>query len=64
MVSGKPEDEIIYMVYYEYDFTMKEIGDLLGMHYSSVSRAVKKYESTKKNEKQKKKNVALQDATP
>ena len=30
------------------DFTMKEIGDFLGVHYSSVSRAVKKHESTKK----------------
>ncbi len=38
-------------------------GDAL-FKCSSVSRAVKKYESTKKNEKQKKKNVALQDATP
>ena len=52
---------------YGADHSMKEIGDFLGMHYSSlsrVSRAVRKYESTKKNEKQKKKNVALQDATP
>jgi len=64
MASGKPEDEIIYMVYYEYDFTMNEIGDFLGMHYSTVSRAVKKHEGTKKNEKQKDKNIALQDQTP
>jgi DNA-directed RNA polymerase specialized sigma subunit len=53
MASGKPKDEIIYMVDYKYDFTMKEIGDFLGVHDSPVSRAVKKHESTKKNEKQK-----------
>ena len=64
MASGKPGNEIIYMVYYEYDFTMKEIGDFLGVHYSSVSRAVKKHESTKRNEKQDDKNIALQDQTP
>jgi hypothetical protein len=52
------------MVYYGYDFTVKEIGDFLGVHYSSVSRTFKKHESTKKNEKQKNKNVALQDQTP
>jgi hypothetical protein len=50
MASGKPEDEIIYMVYYEYDFdfTMKESGDFPGMHYSTVCRVPKSMKAQKK----------------
>jgi hypothetical protein len=43
---------------------MKEIGDFPGVHYSTVSRIVKKHERTKKNEKQKNKNLALENQTP
>ena len=48
MASGKPEDEIIYMVYYECDFTMKEIGDFMGVHYSTVSRLSKSMKERKR----------------
>ena len=50
MIGGKSRDEIILRVYNEYDFTMKEIGDFLGMHYSTVSLAVKKNEDKKKRD--------------
>lgn len=48
MASGKSEDEIIYMVYYEFDFTMKEVGDFLGVHYSTVSRLSKSMKARKR----------------
>jgi DNA-directed RNA polymerase specialized sigma subunit len=48
MASGKLEDEIIYMVYYEFDFTMKEVGDFLGVHYSTVSRLSKSMKARKR----------------
>jgi REP element-mobilizing transposase RayT len=51
MISGKSRDEIIYESYHDYDYTMREIGDYLGLHYATISRAVKKYEEKKKREK-------------
>ena len=46
MRAGKTRDEIIFSVYRELDFTMREIADYLGVHYATVSRAVKAVEKT------------------
>jgi REP element-mobilizing transposase RayT len=39
--AGKSRDEIIFTVYKEFDFTMREIADYLEVHYATVSRAIK-----------------------
>jgi hypothetical protein len=44
MTAGKHRNEIICIAYNEYDYTMREIGDYLGLHYATVSRAVKECE--------------------
>ncbi len=36
------EDRAIYDAYVRYGYTMKEIGDHLGFHYATVSRAIKR----------------------
>jgi putative transposase len=41
MLSGKSRDELIYLVYYDHNYTMKEIGEYFGLHYASVSRIIK-----------------------
>ena len=38
--KGTPRDNIIYMVYYDYNFTMREIGEYLGLHYTTISRVI------------------------
>ncbi|MDZ4131555.1 MAG: helix-turn-helix domain-containing protein, partial [Dethiobacteria bacterium] len=38
--SGKNEN--IYAAHVNYGYTLKEIADLLGIHYATVSRAVRK----------------------
>jgi len=42
--KGTPRDKIIYMVYYDYNFTMREIGEYLGLHYTTISRVINRYE--------------------
>lgn len=37
---GRTRDEIIFKVYKDYDFTMREIADYLDVHYATVSRAI------------------------
>jgi len=41
------QEESIYRSYVESGYTMNEIADYLGVHYVSVSRAVKKYDNDK-----------------
>jgi hypothetical protein len=44
MTAGKPRNEIIYIAYNDYEYTMREIGDYLGLHYATISRAVQECE--------------------
>ncbi|MCU0276736.1 MAG: transposase [Acidobacteria bacterium] len=44
---GASRGESIYRSYVDAGYTMKEIADYLGVHYVSVSRAIKKYENEK-----------------
>jgi len=45
--KGTPRDNIIYMVYYDYNFTMREIGEYLGLHYTTISRVINRCEKNK-----------------
>jgi REP element-mobilizing transposase RayT len=38
----KAEDKTIYAAYVRYGYTMKEIAEHLGLHYATVSRAIKR----------------------
>jgi REP element-mobilizing transposase RayT len=40
MREGISRNEIIYNVYNNNNFTMKEIGDYLGLHYTTISRII------------------------
>jgi REP element-mobilizing transposase RayT len=40
----KAQDKDIYMAYTRYGYTMKEIAEHLGIHYATISRAVKREE--------------------
>jgi REP element-mobilizing transposase RayT len=42
--KGTPRDNIIYKVYYDYNFTMREIGEYLGLHYTTISRVINRCE--------------------
>jgi hypothetical protein len=44
MRNGTPRDKIIHRAYYEYNFTMKQIGEYLGLHYTTISRVINQYE--------------------
>jgi len=44
MREGKSRDELIYCVYYDHNYTMKEIGEYFGLHYATVSRLIKQQE--------------------
>ena len=44
MKSSKDKNEALAKTYLTGDYTLKEIGDYMGMHYSSVSKIVKEYE--------------------
>ena len=48
MKSGKSRDEIIYSVYHETNYSQKEIADYLNLHYTTISRIIKRYEKSKK----------------
>jgi REP element-mobilizing transposase RayT len=48
MRKGTSRNKIIYEVYHSNNFTMKEIGDYLGLHYTTISRIINKYEKKKK----------------
>ena len=38
-------DKLIYKSYIEYGYTMKEVSEYLGVHYSTVSKAIKRVEN-------------------
>ena len=40
----KAKDKTIYNAYVRYGYTMKEISDQLGIHYATISRAIKRVE--------------------
>jgi len=40
----KAKDKIIYNAYVRYGYTMKEISDHIGIHYATISRAIKRVE--------------------
>jgi transposase-like protein len=46
------------LAYLSGDYTMKAIADHFGVHYTTVSRAVKEHEATGKQD------VIVQDLTP
>lgn len=39
-------DKLIYKSYIEYGYTMKEVSEYLGVHYSTVSKAIKRVEKS------------------
>ena len=45
---GKTRDEVIYSAYYKYDFTQKTIAEYLGLHYTTIILAIKRYEEGRK----------------
>ncbi|NIP30360.1 MAG: addiction module toxin RelE [Candidatus Dadabacteria bacterium] len=44
--SGETENSAVAKTYLTGHYTLKEIGDFLGIHYSSVSKIVKEYEAS------------------
>ena len=42
--QGEKRDASIYRAYVEGGYTMREIGEYLGLHYSSISLALRRYE--------------------
>jgi len=41
---GAGRDEVIYAAYVQYGYTLKEIAEHLGVHYATISRAIKRVE--------------------
>ena len=46
--KGLSRNQLICKVYYNYNVTMKEIGEYLGMHYATISRIIKREEMNQK----------------
>jgi hypothetical protein len=44
MRSKRLKDEMIFRAYSHYGYTLREIGEYLGVHYATVSRAVRRIE--------------------
>ena len=40
-------DESVYRAYTDYGYTLKEIAEYLGVHYATVSRALRRVERQK-----------------
>jgi DNA-directed RNA polymerase specialized sigma subunit len=40
----KSKDQVMYEAHLQYGYTLKEIAEYIGVHYSTVSRAIKKVE--------------------
>lgn len=51
IISKKQRDVLIFNAYTQYGYTMKQIARHLGIHYSTVSRAVRREEKYNKHEK-------------
>jgi len=47
MKKGISRNKIICETYHNNNFTMKEIGDCLGLHYTTISRIINSYEKKK-----------------
>ncbi|MEA1964608.1 MAG: transposase [Candidatus Aerophobetes bacterium] len=50
IISKKQRDVLIFNAYTQYGYTMKQIARHLGIHYSTVSRAVRREEKYNKHE--------------
>jgi REP element-mobilizing transposase RayT len=44
LVAGPARDEAVWQAHCEYGYRLREIGDHIGAHYSTISRAVKRIE--------------------
>jgi DNA-binding MarR family transcriptional regulator len=44
----KSKDQVMYEAYLQYGYTLKGIAEYIGVHYSTVSRAIKKIEGEDK----------------
>ncbi|MBE0500878.1 MAG: helix-turn-helix domain-containing protein [Desulfuromonadales bacterium] len=44
-MSRSERDVKTYRAYRDFGYTLKEIADFLGVHYATVSRAIKKVET-------------------
>jgi hypothetical protein len=40
----KSKDQVMYEAHLQYGYTLKEIAEYIGLHYTTVSRAIKKIE--------------------
>ena len=40
----KSKDKAMYAVHLQYGYTLKDIAEYIGMHYTTVSRVIKKIE--------------------
>ena len=40
----KSKEQVIYEAHLQYGYTLKDIAEYIGVHYSTVSRAIKKIE--------------------
>lgn len=47
-IRGISRDKVIYEIYNERNFTMKEIGDFLGLHYTTISRIISSFDKKQK----------------
>jgi len=41
----KSKDQVMYEAHLQYGYTLKEIAEYIGLHYTTVSRAIKKIEA-------------------
>jgi DNA-directed RNA polymerase specialized sigma54-like protein len=46
--NQKSKDQMMYEAHLQYGYTLKEIAEYIGVHYSTVSRAIKKIEGEDK----------------
>jgi DNA-binding MarR family transcriptional regulator len=46
----KSKDQVMYEAHLQYGYTLKEIAEYIGVHYSTVSRAIKKIEGEDKSD--------------
>ena len=40
----KPKDKAMYEAHLQYGYTLKDIAEYIGVHYTTVSRVIKKIE--------------------
>ena len=43
--QDKLKDQAMYAAYLQYGYTLKDIAEYIGVHYSTVSRVIKRIES-------------------